>query len=138
MIKRKNIANIPRALFEDENININRGEYIVNYMTNEGKEVPHDLIQKHGYYVIPQSIINTTKRGELFLADLTFLFACYYVASTNKKRNIQLHEVFDFVTSEWDEFRINNTAETFNFINMEKYKRWIKKYDYDNKYHVKY
>lgn len=74
------------------------------------------------------------------LTDLTFLFACYYVASTNNRKSIRLDEVFACITRDWDEFRTRNSAQRFSLTlsNMDRYGRWIKIHEHNNKYSVKY
>nr|WP_144925615.1 hypothetical protein [Paenibacillus bovis] len=140
MVKSTSITEIPKALFEDREVSINRGEYIIRYMIDDGKEVPAMLIKKYGYYAVPQSIMVEIRRGTMPLADLTFLFACYYVASTNNRKRIRMDEVFECITRNWDEIRTRNTAQRFNLTlsNIDRYKRWIKKLDHNSKYFVKY
>ncbi|WP_077701954.1 hypothetical protein [Virgibacillus dokdonensis] len=140
MVKKAGMIEIPKALFEDEEVSTNRGEYIIRYMIDDGKEVPRRLVHQYGYFVIPQSIMVEAKKGTMPLVDLTFLFACYYVASTNKNKSIQMDKVFECITRNWDEFRTRNTALRFNFTlsNMDRYKRWIKQHEHNSKYSVKY
>lgn len=140
MVKSASVIEIPRALFEDEEVSANRGEYIIRYMIDDGKEVPRRLIHQYGYYTVPQSIMVEVKKGTMPLADLSFLFACYYVAFTNKYKSIRMDEVFECMTRHWGEFRTRNTAQRFSLTlsNMDRYKRWIKKHEHNSKYSVKY
>lgn len=140
MVKSTSLIEIPKALFEDREVCISRGDYIIRYMTDDGKEVPAMLVKQYGYYTVPQSIMVEIRRGKLALADLTFLFACYYVASTNNRKRIRMDEVFECITRNWDEVRTRNTAQHFNLTlsNIDRYKRWIKKLDHYIKYFVKY
>lgn len=140
MVKSTSITEIPKALFEDREVSINRGEYIIRYMIDDGKEVPAMLIKQYRYYAVPQSIMVEIRRGTMPLADLTFLFACYYVASTSNRKSIRMDEVFECITGNWDEIRTRNTAQRFSLTlsNMDRYKRWIKKHDHYIKYFVKY
>lgn len=137
---KNSLVEMPKALFEDEDINTNRGDYIKSYMIGEEEVVPAELIRKHGLYPIPRSILVEVRKGTLLLADLSFLFACYYVASINKRKRIQMTEVLECITKNWDDFRTSNTAERFTLIlsDMQRYKRWIKWYEHNNKYYVKY
>lgn len=140
MVKSTSLSEIPKALFEDREVSINRGEYIIRYMIDDGKEVPAMLIKQYRYYAVPQSIMVEIRRGTMPLADLTFLFACYYVASTSNRKSIRMDEVFECITGNWDEIRTRNTAQRFSLTlsNMDRYKRWIKKHDHYIKYFVKY
>lgn len=140
MVKSKSIIEIPKALFEDREVSINRGDYIIRYMTDVGKEVPAMLVKQYGYYTVPQSIMVEIRRGKMALADLTFLFACYYVASTNNRKSIRVDEVFACITRDWDEFRTRNSTQRFSLTlsNMDRYSRWIKIHEHNNKYSVKY
>ena len=140
MVKSTSLSEIPKALFEDREVSINRGEYIIRYMIDDGKEVPAMLIKQYGYYAVPQSIMVEIRRGTMPLADLAFLFACYYVASTSNRKSIRMDEVFECITGNWDEIRTRNTAQRFSLTlsNMDRYKRWIKKHDHYIKYFVKY
>jgi hypothetical protein len=140
MVKSKSIIEIPKALFEDREVSINRGEYIIRYMIDEGKEVSIMLVKQYGYYTVPQSIMVEVRKGTMPLVDLTFLFACYYVASTNIRKSIRMDEVFECITRNWGEVRTRNTVQHFNLTlsNMDGYKRWIKKFDHKSKYFVKY
>src|SRR5690625_2563502 len=137
---KNSLVEMPKALFEDEDINTNRGDYIKSYMIGEEEVVTAELIRKHGLYPIPRSILVEVRKGTLLLADLSFLFACYYVASVNKRKRIQMTEVLECITKNWDDFRTSNTAERFSLIlsDMQRYKRWIKWYEHNNKYYVKY
>lgn len=51
-----------------------------------------------------------------------------------------MDEVFACITRDWDEFRTRNSAQRFSLTlsNMNRYSRWIKKYDHNNKCFVKY
>lgn len=40
MVKKAGMIEIPKALFEDEEVSTNRGEYIIHYIIDDGKEVP--------------------------------------------------------------------------------------------------
>lgn len=141
MVKRANTIEVPKALFENEDVSMNRGEYIIGYMKNGDIEVSSSLVHQYGYYAIPQSIGVEVKKRRIPLADLTFLFACYYVASTNKRKNIRMDEVFESITRYWSESHTRNIVQHFLFTlyNMDKYKRWIKKHEHSSsKYYVKY
>jgi len=140
MVKRANIVEVPKALFEDEDVSTNRGEYIIGYMINGDIEVPSSLFHQYRYYAIPQSIMVEVKKGRIPLADLTFLFACYYIAFINKRKSIGMDEVFECITRYWNEFQTGNTVYRFllTLSNMDRYKRWIKKHEHSSKYYVKY
>lgn len=136
----KNLVNIPKALFEDSDVSVIRGQYIMKYINGEGKKVPSELLRQYGYFEIPGSIFVEVKRKNLFLADLTFLFACYYVAATNERKSIRMDEVYHWITKSWDDSRSQRAAENlmFTLYNIDMYKRWIKVQEHNNKYYVNY
>jgi hypothetical protein len=140
MGKSSKMIEIPKALFEDDEINADRGAYIIRYMKFKGKELPSRLAHQYGYYMVPQSIIVEARKGSISLSDLTFLLACYYTSSENNNKNIRMDEVFQCITRNWDEFRTRNAAERLNLTlsSIDGFTRWIKKYDHNNKYYVKY
>lgn len=140
MVKSTSILEIPKALFEDLEVSINRGEYIIRYMIDDGKEVPAMLVKQYGYYAVPQSIMVEIRRGTMPLANVTFLFACYYVASTNNRKSIRMDEVFECITRNWDENRTCTAAQHFSLTlsNLNRFQRWIKKHEHNNKHSVKY
>lgn len=140
MVKRTGLIEIPKALFKDKEISTNRAEYIKGYLYDESKIVPYELINQYGLYTIPQSILVEWKRGKVTLGDLTFLFACYYIASSSKSKRVHMEDVFECITRNWDEHQTRNTEESLRWIlaNIHRYKKWIKMHEHNNKYYVKY
>ncbi|MEJ9152285.1 hypothetical protein [Bacillus smithii] len=141
MKKASNLLNISNALYEDPEINRNRGRYILYILEkNLGEEIPHEKIKKYGFFGVPQSIITQFKKGYLILAEVTFLFACFYIANKNKKSNLKMENVLSCITNCWDEERTRTAEITMKHTldNIEKYKSWIKKQKHNGKYYVKY